>query len=249
MTFGDEYDGRSGLVRLIVGAVVGALVVAVIWLTWLNLDSRDSADQGSLGNRTAVQTSGGSSTDGRSSDDEGSDTSSSSSDGKTSDGGARCEEVFTEQATPLHAAARSLGQWEIHVGAMNQLVAGAISLEEARRYWEQTREGADRRLSAYDSAMEEWRGRGARCPRREHLPPRSRQAKCVHAVEGRARAMRAAATSIETWREHVHHMEMLRDGTMSPEEATRLWLASWRAGDRELQVYGQASREAASLSC
>jgi hypothetical protein len=237
VTFGDEYDGRSGLVRLIVGAVVGALVVAVIWLTWLNLDSRDSAEPGNLGNRTAVQTSGGS------------DESSRGSDGETSSVGARCEKVVAEQATPLLAAARSLGQWEIHVGAMNQLVAGAISLEEAQRYWEQTREGAERRLAAYDSAMEEWRQRGARCPRPENLRPRSRAAKCIHAVEGRTRALRAAATSLKTWREHVHHMEMLRDGTMSPEEATRLWLASWRAGDRELQVYGQASREAASLSC
>ena len=48
------------------------------------------------------------------------------------------------------------------------------------------------------------------------------------------------------WAEHIEHMDMLRFGTMSPEEATTLWLSIWRRGDRQLNDYRVAAREAQS---
>jgi hypothetical protein len=35
------------------------------------------------------------------------------------------------QIRPLRTAEASLAQWEIHIGAMNKLVTGAITLEQA----------------------------------------------------------------------------------------------------------------------
>jgi hypothetical protein len=39
---------------------------------------------------------------------------------------------------------------------------------------------------------------------------------------------------------HVRDMEMLRDGQLSPAEATRMWLASWQSGMRQLKAYRAA---------
>ena len=44
-------------------------------------------------------------------------------------------------------------------------------------------------------------------------------------------------------------MEMLRNGEITPAEATREWLASWRKSDEELASYAATSNRAASVSC
>jgi hypothetical protein len=58
-----------------------------------------------------------------------------------------------------------------------------------------------------------------------------------------------AAVTLGTWQIHVHHMDMLRAGEMTPEEATRLWLASWRQGDRELKAYSRATQATRGQRC
>ena len=58
---------------------------------------------------------------------------------------------------------------------------------------------------------------------------------CHHAVTARGRALRLATIALVRWEEHVHHMDMLRAGEMTPEQATELWLQNWQAGDREIR--------------
>lgn len=53
-------------------------------------------------------------------------------------------------------------------------------------------------------------------------------------------ALRVATTAADTWRMHVRDMEMLREGRLSPAEATRMWLASWQQGMRQLKAYQAA---------
>jgi hypothetical protein len=68
-------------------------------------------------------------------------------------------------------------------------------------------------------------------------------------VATRDRTLDLAATTLRTWEQHVQRMEMLRDGEMTAEQATRLWLGTWSEADREIRAYRAASRSATGLSC
>ena len=84
---------------------------------------------------------------------------------------------------------------------------------------------------------------GVDCPTPALLgpaPPAVRS--CSRLVEAELDVARAARTSIDTWDTHVHHMDMLRMGTLSPEKATDMWLAMWRRGVRDLGAYRAATR-------
>jgi hypothetical protein len=66
-------------------------------------------------------------------------------------------------------------------------------------------------------------------------------------VEAEVRVLRAAGTSIDMWDHHIHQMDMLRLGELSPEEATQAWLAMWQQGVRDLDAYRAAARDAQRL--
>jgi hypothetical protein len=61
--------------------------------------------------------------------------------GETSDQLQRCSQAAVALKHTLHHAAGSVAQWEVHVGAMNKLVTGVISLRQATAFWNQTRVG------------------------------------------------------------------------------------------------------------
>jgi hypothetical protein len=153
----------------------------------------------------------------------------------------RCEEVYTAQVRPLTAVGPAMTQWEVHIGAMNKLVIGAITLAQARAFWNQTREGAARNLAEFGHAQRAYAQRTARCPM--PLGRASDELRgCAAVVAARHRELRRATAALGTWRTHVKHMEMLRHGEMSPEDATQMWLKSWREGDRQVNAYRSAAR-------
>lgn len=158
-------------------------------------------------------------------------------------------EVYTAQARPLEAVTPAMTQWEVHIGAMNQLVVGAITLQQAKTFWSQTREGAARNLAEYGDAQRLFAQRTARCPM-PLSPTRASEAVrvCAAVVSARHRELRRADLALDTWHTHVEHMEMLRRGEMTPEEATRLWLKNWREGDRQVEAYRGAARVAERIA-
>jgi hypothetical protein len=156
-----------------------------------------------------------------------------------------CRAVRSSQSEALRAAARTLAQWQTHVRAMNQLVAGEITLGQAAKSWNATRIGAARRVEAFRSADAEVASAG-RCSASAE-PTRSTAdddpvATCVRSVGLRVDALEAARVSIQTWHHHLRDMEPLRTGQMSPARATRLWLENWREGVKELDGYDDLLR-------
>jgi hypothetical protein len=226
------------------GAFYGALVIGLLWVFTAGSPPADSVGRagpgGGAGAVGAPQDAG-----------------SAGSAGSAGPAGAasgserleRCREVFTAQTTPLQAVPDPLSQWQVHIGAMNKLVTGVITLKQATQFWDQTRVGAAQGLARYGSSLDAFRQRTARCPRShdETLTPDA--LRCTDAVAARARELTTAHTALSTWRMHVRHMEMLRKGEMSPARATRLWLASWHQGVRELADYRAAARRAAGRTC
>lgn len=161
---------------------------------------------------------------------------------------SRCTSAARTLEEPLAAAEPALDQWGVHVGAMNKLVVGEITLPQATAFWERTRVGAQRRVAAFRDAMKTVRRRGVDCPSPDLLAPGARALPgCVRAVEAKKRTLRAAMTSVDMWDEHVRHMDMLRRGELSPEDATSMWLSMWQVGVRDLDAYKATARETRRL--
>ena len=155
----------------------------------------------------------------------------------------RCSEAAAALEAPLGAAGPALRQWDVHVDAMNKLVVGEITLQQATAFWNQTRLGAQRNVDRFRKAWTALERTGVDCPAPALLGPAPAAVRsCSRLVEAELGVARSAKTSIDTWDTHVHHMHMLRMGTLSPEKATEMWLAMWRRGVRDLDAYRAAAR-------
>ena len=142
----------------------------------------------------------------------------------------RCRRTLHRIQPALSAVDPALSQWEIHVGAMNKLVVGAITLSQANAFWNQTRVDARHNLDTFRLAARMAAAGRATCPSPEdpgiaQASPRLRS--CVRRVAADEHALATARTAIATWGRHVADMDMLRAGRMSPSQATRMWLMSW----------------------
>jgi hypothetical protein len=126
---------------------------------------------------------------------------------------------------------------------MNKLVLGAISLNQATAFWNQTRVGAAHNVNAFRQAARRYRETSATCLTEGAGTDQVAQVRsCAEAVAARNKVIRAAETSARTWDKHVHDMEMLRMGHLSPAKATSMWIASWRTGVHQLHNYHAALR-------
>jgi hypothetical protein len=159
----------------------------------------------------------------------------------------RCREVWLAQGETLHTAGRSLAQWRIHIGAMNQLVAGEITLAQASRFWNTTRRGAAARIARFEVTEGAYADAAPRCTRtgEPDATDASALTGCLRSVRARDRAIDAGVEAVASWKHHVHDMELLRTGQLSPAAATERWLASWRTGARQLDRFGTVRRAAA----
>ena len=238
-----EPKGSRGWAFL-AGAIAGALILAVAWWGASALTPAERTADDSRAEQPQPLSAGASS------HGPGVDEAPDSDDSAVQSYLARCQEVAEAQEAPLDALAHSLDQWEVHIGAMNKLVTGAITLKQANQFWNQTRLGAASRLKRATAARQRFGDRTARCPSTQEVASRFPEARsCQQAVQARNRTLRLGTTALATWEVHVHHMEMLRRGEMTPEEATHLWLQSWRTGDAQVRAYRAAAQEASTTAC
>jgi hypothetical protein len=161
----------------------------------------------------------------------------------------RCADAASQISAPLRAARASVDQWEVHVGAMNKLVVGQISLQQAGAFWKQTRVGAYQRIDQFEKAASQLQEHGVDCPAPSLLPKSAPASvrQCSRQVAADLQALSAARTAIDTWHNHMHAMEMLRMGKLSPSMAEKMWLAMWQRGQQEIQAYTTALHTAHSM--
>lgn len=217
---------RKQVVAFVLGIIVGAVLVGTAALTVTTSSSSSGAgDQARTRARGSVP-------------------------GRQSGSVSACRAVSRHQTLALNAADASLAQWQVHVGAMNKLVAGEITLAQAQAFWEQTRVGAHRLIARYRAAALAFAQLDARCPaaRSGGDEPTALRA-CRSAVAAEGQALQAGDTAIATWRRHVRDMDMLRMGHLSPAKATMMWRRSWRTGVEQLHAYRAAARAARRSSC
>ncbi|HET7325890.1 MAG TPA: hypothetical protein VFJ14_01250 [Nocardioidaceae bacterium] len=162
-----------------------------------------------------------------------------------------CRNQHARQAPVLVSASRSVQQWRTHVEAMNQLVAGEITLEQAAEFWEQTRAGAAERIERFTTADGNYLSSDADCPwvagARGVGVPDLRE--CYRDTAAREELLGSSRVALTTWAHHVHDMERLRAGTLSPERATELWQRNWQQGVDQLEDYWAKARTAGETTC
>ena len=136
-----------------------------------------------------------------------------------------------------------MDQWNVHIGAMNKLVVGAITLQQATAFWNQTRVGAYDRIGRFQDADAQLERRGVDCPAPRLLGSGASPALrgCARHVAAELRALDSARTAIATWNHHLQAMDQLRACSLSPAAATRMWLSMWQQGVHELDRFREAA--------
>ena len=165
-----------------------------------------------------------------------------------------CLQRWLQQGRPLLAAEDTMQQWRLHIEAMNRFVAGEITLEQASAFWNETRIGAIRRVERFQVDYARYREAAASCVRPDDqqlksTPAAGRLERCADATRVSDRVLEVAEPAVETWEHHIHDMELLRSGEISPAQAARRWNSSWRAGNSQLDDYEDAAQRARSMRC
>jgi hypothetical protein len=236
-------EQRSARVRHPSGAVVVSVLVALA-LALVLLGALRTAGGWGGGDSTARSGSGRSGP--------GSSAALSSSGAPGPEDLVSCRALLSLQQGVLDAARPAMGQWEVHIRAMNQLVAGQITLAQATAFWNSTRVQAARRIQEFRAADRLFRSTaGSLCSVATRPPPRSSSdlRACIEAVVARAATVQAARTTMVTWSHHVRDMERLRMGMLSPAMAQTMWRQLWKRGDQELRTYRQDDATARGLRC
>jgi len=156
-----------------------------------------------------------------------------------------CRFQWTAQVTPLRVAETSVSQWQLHVDAMNQLVAGEITLNQAVAFWNQTRVDAVEKIDAFGVAWSSYRKGDYAC-RQGQDPALDR---CQRSVHERETVLQLAFDAVDTWHHHVMDMRSLMSGEITPEDALARWKHFWRQGIGELNRYHDALRQTGTQKC
>jgi hypothetical protein len=167
-----------------------------------------------------------------------------------------CRLANLRQQAPLSAAAVSLAQFDKHIDAMNLLVAGKISLAVARTFWDQTRVGAAQNTTSFRTADRELASSASTCrppdPAVAYDTPYGQLlaiSRCAGAIQARGTTLTRARAAVTTWEHHIHDMEMLRMGHITPAQATAAWTRNWKVGAGQLAAYETADAAAKKLPC
>jgi hypothetical protein len=158
-----------------------------------------------------------------------------------------CRAVFAQELQAQLAADTSMAQWQLHIDAMNQLVAGKISLAEATAYWRSTRKGAIHRVHRFRKLDGLLVGSDHACT--DVGTKDSRVTACVQATRAVSRSLDAARTATRTWRHHIREMEMLRRGDISPTRALTRWVAMWQSGQDQVERYSHRTTKSLRERC
>jgi hypothetical protein len=233
-TQGDPMREESAwdLVSVLCGIAIGAVFLGAIWL--LVVVSTGGSDHGTSPDAAT---------------DPGATVSSSASTASQPDAPTRlerCRAAADAIERPVQVAQPALDQWAVHIGAMNKLVTGAITLKQATAFWNQTRVGAYDRIGRFEDGDAQLNGQGVDCPRAGLLGSGASPAlrACAQHVAAELQELHSARTAITTWHHHMLAMDQLRDGKLSPTAATRMWLMMWQRGVHELDEFHADARAA-----
>ena len=159
---------------------------------------------------------------------------------------ADCRIGNLRQQAALSRAAVSLAMWDKHIEAMNLLVAGKITWAVAVAFWDSSRVGAVKAVADFDASDRGYTALDAPACAALDDPlatgsdataTTNALARCGAALGKGDAVLRVARPAVRTWEHHIHDMEALREGRITPAQATAKWRRDWKAGNAQLQRY------------
>lgn len=168
-----------------------------------------------------------------------------------------CRLANLRQEAALGTAAAAMSSWDKHIEAMNLLVAGKISLAVATDLWESSRVGASKGISDFRGADRAYAlSSSGRCaplegPAAAPAPAQALVAvrQCSAALGLGDAALARARPALSTWEHHIHDMDALRAGRITPGQAVSMWQHSWKAGNAQLKAYRASVAATAGAKC
>jgi hypothetical protein len=159
------------------------------------------------------------------------------------DGTEKIELTHCQKATALandaiEAADASIDQWELHIDAMNQLVGGEITLDQARKFWAKSKVASKEKARAFRDV--DGRHRNSELDCTGPIGADKRRAQCVDRLAAAEQALTEARKAVKQWEHHIHAMDLEAAGKLTPQQVTRMWLASWKAGIHQVGDYTAA---------
>ncbi len=171
----------------------------------------------------------------------------------TSDSLDRCRGLLVRQLQVELAADAAIDQWRRHSKAMNRLLADNMGFAPVTRYWTRTRHGAHRKVREFRMLDQALRPSVGTCTRPvgEGLTSyeRSSLRSCRNASGSLTGSLAAARAAIASWSHHIHDMDALLAGRITPHRATKRWLRSWRKGAWQVHSYTRQARQARHSVC
>lgn len=168
-----------------------------------------------------------------------------------------CRLANLRQEADLGTAAAAMSSWARHIEAMNLLVAGRISLAVATDFWASSRVGASKGIADFRSADRAYAlSSSGRCaplegPAVAGAPTTAGAAvrECSAALGLGDAALTRARPALSTWEHHIHDMDALLAGRITPGQAVARWQHSWRAGNAQLEAYRASVAAMAGAKC
>jgi len=159
-----------------------------------------------------------------------------------------CRTRWSEQVRVAFAADAVLDQWQLHLDAMNQFVAGDITLDQLLAFWKRSQVAAEQNVDFFAAVDRDLRSSTVRC----RVDPYQRQGTlgtCAAATSAFARALMAARTAVQSWEHHMADLVALQSGGLTAEAASDMWSGSSGDSQRELRTYADRTALALNLSC
>ncbi|MGH3326573.1 MAG: hypothetical protein ACRDPT_02030 [Streptomycetales bacterium] len=166
-----------------------------------------------------------------------------------------CRKTWGGQQQAVKAADSSMDQWTTHITAMNRLVAGKITLDQAKAFWAKTRVGARQNVDQFHAVDERYRSASLDCPPPDVEPttragPLSTAIEtCRNGIAARDDELASARTALATWDRHIRHMEDFRAGKITATQATQMWHHMWQKGRGQMSDYRAVERNAGDADC
>jgi hypothetical protein len=158
-----------------------------------------------------------------------------------------CKELWAHELRVALAAEATLQEWRLHIDAMDQLVAGEITLAQATALWDASEHGALHRIARFlrlDAALRETPNT---CDFRDTTTGVAAQ--CAEAARAVERTIAAARTAVRTWKLHIREMDELRAGQITAEQAKERWHQLWKTGQVQTVRYDHRATNALSHGC
>jgi len=159
---------------------------------------------------------------------------------------AACTESWGQELRVALAAERTLEDWRLHIDAMNRLVAGDITVPQAKALWEASEQGALRRIERFQHLAATLPQAPNAC---DAATSTDDSGACARAARAVSRTIDTARAAVSTWKVHFTDMDKLRDGEITGRQAEQKWKRLWRTGKAQTVRYDHRATGALAHDC